>query len=87
MPEASQSQAFTFLVRDQRLGANVASAQGPTGFFGPRKVERLFLKLCLNGKFLTQSFSLKLENSIPNILMKKFFILLPLPFILGEKIE
>jgi photosystem II CP43 chlorophyll apoprotein len=28
-PEASQSQAFTFLVRDQRLGANVASAQGP----------------------------------------------------------
>jgi photosystem II CP43 chlorophyll apoprotein len=29
-PEASQSQAFTFLVRDQRL-ANVASAQGPTG--------------------------------------------------------
>jgi Photosystem II protein len=31
-PEASQSQAFTFLVRDQRLGANVASAQGPTGF-------------------------------------------------------
>ena len=34
MPEASQSQAFTFLVRDQRLGANVASAQGPTGFYG-----------------------------------------------------
>jgi photosystem II CP43 chlorophyll apoprotein len=32
LPEASQSQAFTFLVRDQRLGANVASAQGPTGF-------------------------------------------------------
>jgi photosystem II CP43 chlorophyll apoprotein len=30
-PEASQSQAFTFLVRDQRLGANVSSAQGPTG--------------------------------------------------------
>merc|ERR1712100_604990 len=30
-PEASQSQTFTFLVRDQRLGANVASAQGPTG--------------------------------------------------------
>lgn len=29
--EASQAQAFTFLVRDQRLGANVASAQGPTG--------------------------------------------------------
>jgi hypothetical protein len=23
--------AFTFLVRDQRLGANVESAQGPTG--------------------------------------------------------
>jgi hypothetical protein len=32
LPEASQAQAFTFLVRDQRLGANVASAQGPTGF-------------------------------------------------------
>ncbi|THU43596.1 hypothetical protein C4D60_Mb00t12990 [Musa balbisiana] len=30
-PEASQAQAFTFLVRDQRLGANVGSAQGPTG--------------------------------------------------------
>lgn len=29
--EASQAQAFTFLVRDQRLGANVGSAQGPTG--------------------------------------------------------
>jgi len=29
--EASQSQALTFLIRDQRLGANVASAQGPTG--------------------------------------------------------
>ena len=26
-PEASQAQAFTFLVRDQRLGANIASAQ------------------------------------------------------------
>nr|VDD65884.1 unnamed protein product [Brassica oleracea] len=26
-PEASQAQAFTFLVRDQRLGANVGSAQ------------------------------------------------------------
>ncbi len=30
-PEASQAQALTFLVRDQRLGANVGSAQGPTG--------------------------------------------------------
>ncbi|HBL57383.1 MAG TPA: photosystem II 44 kDa subunit reaction center protein [Cyanobacteria bacterium UBA8803] len=30
-PEASQAQAMTFLIRDQRLGANVASAQGPTG--------------------------------------------------------
>jgi photosystem II CP43 chlorophyll apoprotein len=30
-PEASQSQVFTFLVRDQRLGASVGSAQGPTG--------------------------------------------------------
>ncbi|KAL3569728.1 hypothetical protein D5086_029618 [Populus alba] len=29
-PEASQAQAFTFLVRDQHLGANVGSAQGPT---------------------------------------------------------
>uniref|UniRef100_A0A1Y3BZQ8 Putative photosystem antenna protein-like protein n=1 Tax=Helianthus annuus TaxID=4232 RepID=A0A1Y3BZQ8_HELAN len=26
-----KAQAFTFLVRDQRLGANVGSAQGPTG--------------------------------------------------------
>mgnify|MGYP006422149645 FL=1 len=30
-PEASQAQALTFLVRDQSLGANVGSAQGPTG--------------------------------------------------------
>lgn len=30
-PEASQAQALTFLIRDQRLGANVGSAQGPTG--------------------------------------------------------
>lgn len=30
-PEASQAQSFTFLVRDQRLGASVASAQAPTG--------------------------------------------------------
>ncbi|KAL4036013.1 hypothetical protein IC575_004730 [Cucumis melo] len=28
--EASQAQAFTFQVRDQLLGANVGSAQGPT---------------------------------------------------------
>jgi len=28
---ASQAQALTFLIRDQRLGANVGSAQGPTG--------------------------------------------------------
>nr|YP_010424144.1 photosystem II CP43 chlorophyll apoprotein [Cotinus coggygria]USH58478.1 photosystem II CP43 chlorophyll apoprotein [Cotinus coggygria] len=31
-PEASQAQAFTFLVRDQRLGANMGSAQRPTWF-------------------------------------------------------
>ncbi|CAN6446961.1 unnamed protein product [Victoria cruziana] len=30
-PKASQAQAFTFLVRDQCLGANVGSAQGPIG--------------------------------------------------------
>ncbi len=30
-PEASQAQALIFVVRDQKLGANVASAQGPTG--------------------------------------------------------
>jgi len=30
-PEASQAQALTFLIRDQRLGANIGSAQGPTG--------------------------------------------------------
>jgi photosystem II CP43 chlorophyll apoprotein len=29
-PEASQSQSFTFLVRDQRLGISVTSSQGPT---------------------------------------------------------
>jgi photosystem II CP43 chlorophyll apoprotein len=31
LDQKHQQQAFTFLVRDQRLGANVASAQGPTG--------------------------------------------------------
>lgn len=30
-PEASQAQAFTFLMRDQRLGTAVDAAQGPTG--------------------------------------------------------
>jgi photosystem II CP43 chlorophyll apoprotein len=30
-PEASQAQALTFLIRDQKLGANVVTAQGPTG--------------------------------------------------------
>ncbi len=29
--ESSQSQSFTFLVRDQRMGANIGSAMGPTG--------------------------------------------------------
>jgi photosystem II CP43 chlorophyll apoprotein len=29
--EASQAQAFTFLVRDQKLGANITSTVGPTG--------------------------------------------------------
>jgi photosystem II CP43 chlorophyll apoprotein len=29
--ESSQAQAFTFLARDQSMGANVGSAQGPTG--------------------------------------------------------
>jgi photosystem II CP43 chlorophyll apoprotein len=29
-PEASQAQSFTFLVRDQKLGIQVASSQGPT---------------------------------------------------------
>ena len=28
--EASQAQSFTFLVRDQRIGANVGSTMGPT---------------------------------------------------------
>jgi len=30
-PEASQSQAFTYIVRDQKLGANIGTSQGPTG--------------------------------------------------------
>jgi photosystem II CP43 chlorophyll apoprotein len=29
--ESSQSQSFVFLARDQKLGANIGSAQGPTG--------------------------------------------------------
>ncbi|MGC1308149.1 MAG: photosystem II reaction center protein CP43 [Phormidesmis sp.] len=31
VPEASQAQSFVFLMRDQGMGADVASAQGPTG--------------------------------------------------------
>lgn len=30
-PEASQAQALTFIIRDQKLGANIATSQGPTG--------------------------------------------------------
>ncbi len=30
-PEASQAQALTFIVRDQKLGANIGTSQGPTG--------------------------------------------------------
>lgn len=29
-PEASQAQSFTFLVRDQKMGVNISSSQGPT---------------------------------------------------------
>jgi hypothetical protein len=52
--QASQAQAFTFLVRDQRLGANVASAQGPTGlgkYQCVHQVEKSFLvvKQCVSG--------------------------------------
>jgi photosystem II CP43 chlorophyll apoprotein len=50
-PEASQSQAFTFLVRDQRLGANVSSAQGPTGL----------------GKYLMRSPSARASSCIPRL--------------------
>jgi hypothetical protein len=47
-------QAFTFLVRDQRLGANVASAQGPTGLgkylMRAQQVKSsLVVKLCDSG--------------------------------------
>lgn len=41
----TQAQALTFLVRDQRLGANVGSAQGPTGlgkYWMPSRLERSF---------------------------------------------
>jgi photosystem II CP43 chlorophyll apoprotein len=53
-PEASQAQAFTFLVRDQRLGANVASAQGPTGLGkylmrSPSEKSFLVVKQCVSG--------------------------------------
>ncbi|AFY72671.1 photosystem II reaction center protein P6/CP43 [Synechococcus sp. PCC 7502] len=30
-PEASQAQALTFIIRDQKLGANIGTSQGPTG--------------------------------------------------------
>ncbi|KAL5102125.1 hypothetical protein RYX36_006452 [Vicia faba] len=47
-PKASQAQAFTFLVRDQRLGANVGSAQGPTGLaFESQQEEYTTLQECI----------------------------------------
>jgi photosystem II CP43 chlorophyll apoprotein len=51
-PEAS-IKAFTFLVRDQRLGANVSSAQGPTGLGkylmrSPSGEIILVVKLCVS---------------------------------------
>jgi hypothetical protein len=54
-PEASQSQAFTFLVRDQRL--NVSSAQGPTGLGkylmrSPSGEIILVVKLCVSGIYV-----------------------------------
>ncbi|KAI5431548.1 hypothetical protein KIW84_035655 [Lathyrus oleraceus] len=42
-PEASQAQTFTFLVRDQRLGANVGSSQGPIDL-GPNGLDLSRLK-------------------------------------------
>ncbi|KAE8803140.1 photosystem II 44 kDa protein [Hordeum vulgare] len=48
-PEASQAQAFTFLVRYQHLGANVGSAQGPTGL-GKYLVRSQPVMLSLDGK-------------------------------------
>lgn len=45
-PEASQAQAFTFLVRDQRLGANIASAQGPTGLGKVRCLTICLILVC-----------------------------------------
>jgi len=59
-PEASQAQAFTFLVRDQRLGANVGSAQGPTGLGkylmrSPTGEVILLLKLLNDLKILSSS--------------------------------
>jgi photosystem II CP43 chlorophyll apoprotein len=56
-PEASQSQAFTFLVRDQRLGANVSSAQGPTGLGkylmrSPSGEIILVVKQCVSGIYV-----------------------------------
>jgi hypothetical protein len=53
--QASQSQAFTFLVRDQRLGANVSSAQGPTGlgkYLCVHQVEISSVKQCVSGIYV-----------------------------------
>ncbi|MBA0636466.1 hypothetical protein Godav_025044, partial [Gossypium davidsonii] len=53
--EASQAQAFTFLISDQCLGANVESAQRPTGLgkylmcSPTRKIVLLKGKLCTFG--------------------------------------
>ncbi|CAN6476645.1 unnamed protein product [Victoria cruziana] len=48
-PEAFQAQTFTLLVRDQRLGANVRSAQGPTSL-GKYLMRSLTEKIIFGGK-------------------------------------
>ncbi|KAH0851895.1 LOW QUALITY PROTEIN: hypothetical protein HID58_094398, partial [Brassica napus] len=71
-PEASQAQAFTFLVRDQRLGANVGSAQGPTTYnLGKNDVLQIydscsfrFLKFCRGRSYLDQCSQLRLSEKL-----------------------
>jgi photosystem II CP43 chlorophyll apoprotein len=53
-PEASQAQAFTFLVRDQRLESKCSFCKGPTGlgkYLMRSQVEKSFLvvKQCVSG--------------------------------------
>ena len=80
----TQAQAFTFLVRDQRLGANVGSAQGPTGL-GKYLMRSPTGEVIFGGE--TVRFSKKIGRNAPglNIYIYIYFYILPAGCFLCKK--